>query len=156
MSTSSWRPHVRLPGTGEVNTAFGLAREFLVTAEDSAGALTVWTETVPPGAGPPLHRHLREHEIFHVIQGKVLFACDAARVEIATGGVIMIPPASPHGFFNLGAEPARLMVTMSPGGLEGLFREVQAAQLDGRADASAIEAIARRYHLEITGPPLTP
>jgi mannose-6-phosphate isomerase-like protein (cupin superfamily) len=156
MSTSLPRLHLRMPGTGEPNTAFGLPREFYITAEDSGGALSMWVEHVPPGAGPPMHVHHREHEVFHVLAGKVLFACGEDRAEIAPGGVVMIPPGTPHTFFNVGTEPGRLMVTIAPGGLEGMFREVQAAALTPPGDMAAIESIAARYNLEFVGPPITP
>jgi mannose-6-phosphate isomerase-like protein (cupin superfamily) len=156
MSTPLPHLHLRLPGTGEANTAFGLPREFYITAEDSGGALSMWIENVPPGAGPPLHLHRREHEVFHVLAGRVLFACGEDRSEVAPGGIVMIPPGVPHAFFNTGTEPCRLMVTITPGGLEGLFREVQAAALAPPGDMAAIEAVAAHYHLEFVGPPLTP
>ncbi len=154
MSTSHL--HQRLPGTGELNTAFGLPREFYITAADSGGALSMWVETVPPGAGAPLHIHRREHEVFHVLAGRVLFACGEHRAEITPGGVVMIPPGTAHGFVNIGIEPGRLMVTIAPGGLEGMFREVQDAALTPPGDMVAIEAIAARYHLEFVGPPISP
>jgi hypothetical protein len=47
-------------------------------------------------------------------------------------------------------------VTISPGGLEGMFREVQAAASSPPGDTAAIAAIAARCDLEFVGPPITP
>ena len=43
----------------------------------------------------------------------------------------------------------RVLAVFSPGGIEGLFRDVAAAR-----DLADVEAIAKRYGTEIVGPPL--
>jgi quercetin dioxygenase-like cupin family protein len=149
-------PLIRQPGEGEANAAFGLPRTLLVNAEDTEGALSMWLETVPPRSGPPLHRHDRQRELFHVLGGRLLFECDGERMEVGPGAVLVVPPGAAHAFLNVGGETAEIMVTVTPGGLEGFFREVEAEGLTPAADMAAIVELAARYDLVITGPPLRP
>ena len=147
---------IRRPGDGEPNRAFALPRTFLLTAADTDGAFSLWRETVPPGAGPPLHRHVGQRELFQVASGRLLFACEDERVELTAGAVILIPPGARHAFVNVGDEAAEIVVTTTPGGAEGFFREVEQAGLEPPGDMAKIVEIAARYGLEFTGPPLHP
>ena len=141
---------------GQVNDAFGLRRVFKATAADTGGVLTTFIDTVPPGAGPPLHIHKVETEQFRVLAGRLLFECDGARETVEPGALIVIPPGLPHGFCALGDTPAELLVTLTPGGIDGMFREVAAAGLKPPADMPRIAQIAARYNLEFVGPPVRP
>lgn len=145
---------VRRAGEGEANDAFALPRVFKVTAEQSDGALAVWEEEVPPGAGPPLHVHHREQELFVVIDGRVRFRHEDEIVELGAGGVVLIPKGARHTFKNVGDGVARVMVTLTPGGGEGFFKEVMAAGLKAPDDMERIVEIGARYGLEFVGPPL--
>ncbi len=156
LSTTGRRALIRHPGDGEANGAFALPRRLLVNAEDTDGALSMWLETVPPGSGPPLHRHDRQRELFQVFGGRMLFQCDGERMEVGPGTVILVPPGVAHAFLNVGRETAEIMVTMTPGGFEGFFREVEAQGLTPHTDMQAIVDLAARYDLAFTGPPLVP
>jgi len=147
---------LRRADQGRINGAFGLPRCFKVTAEESGGSMTVWSEDVPVGGGPPLHVHHREHELFYVVSGRLLYQCAETRAEAAAGAVVMIPPAAPHTFLNIGDSTASMIVTMTPGGIEGMFEEVEAEGLvAGPATMPRIAEIAARYNLSFVGPPLT-
>ncbi len=152
--TASYRPLLRTAGEGEHNAAFGLPRTFIVRAEDSAGALSVWIEVVPHMAGPPLHVHRREHKVLEVLEGTLLVQCGDVRAELAAGAFVLVPPGTPHAFRNPHAAPARMVVTLTPGGGEEFFREVQAQGLLAPHDMSAVAALGARYGIEFVGPPL--
>ena len=139
---------------GLPNAAFALPRVFKVLGTDSDGAFATWAETVPPGAGPPLHVHRREHEQFVVLSGKLTFQCDGQRGEVGPGGVVLVPAGSPHTFRNFGTDPAVTMVTLTPGGGEGFFLET--ADLSPETDMERILAIADRFGMDFVGPPLEP
>ena len=55
---------LRTPNRPADDQAFGLKRWFLVTSEDTGSSLSTWIEEIPGGAGPPLHVHHRETEVF--------------------------------------------------------------------------------------------
>ncbi|KAA2236326.1 cupin domain-containing protein [Salinarimonas soli] len=147
-------PLVRRAGEGAVNRAFDLPRTFLIRSEESGGELSHWVEEVPAGAGPPLHVHHREREMFRILSGRYRFVCSGMEVELGEGDTILIPPGAPHTFKNIGAETGRLLITMSPGGAEGFFEEVDRLGLHPARNMPEIVALAGRYGLEFVGPPL--
>lgn len=144
---------VRRANQGLANQAFGLPRSFLVRAEDTQGALSQWIEDVPAGAGPPMHVHHREIELFRVLAGEFRFWAAAQSFDAQGGDTVLIPAGTAHAFKNTGAGSGQLLVTMTPGGLEGFFIEVQARQLHPSTDMPQIAAIAARFNLEFVGPP---
>ncbi len=147
--TAVFRP----PGSGTPNHAF-FTRRFLVESDDRKGSCTVFRETVPPGAGPPLHVHHREQETFYVISGSIRLHCEGEDQTLEAGGFGLIPPGTKHTFKNEGSTEAEVLVTLTPGGGEGFFKAVEAEQLDPATDMQRIAEIAAEYGLEFVGPPL--
>jgi quercetin dioxygenase-like cupin family protein len=95
----------------------------LVSAEDTAGRYSLIDMFVPPGGGPPPHRHDFE-ESFTVLEGEIEATFRGEKVTVGTGQVIQIPANAPHQFRNNSAHPARLLCLCSPAGQEGMFREL--------------------------------
>lgn len=147
-------PIIHGAGEGEPNAAFGLRRWFRITAADTAGAFAIFEEEIPAGAGPPLHIHHEEREVFTVLSGRVKFHCDGREAELGAGSTVMIPAGARHAFRGVGPGPSRVLVMLSPGRGEGFFREVEAEGLRPGADKARIDEIAKRYALEFVGPPL--
>lgn len=144
---------LRRRAEGAANGAFGLSRQFLITADDSGGALSQWIEEVPAGAGPPLHVHEREREYFRVLEGAFRFWSGEESFEAGDGDTVLVPAGTPHSFRNIGAEKGQLLITMTPGGLENFFIEVESKGLQPEGDMPEIAAIAARYNLKFVGPP---
>lgn len=108
---------------GQEALAFG--RHIIrITAEQTGGSLGCFESEVPAGDGPPLHVHEKEEEFFRVLEGRFVFWCNGARVELTEGGVICVPRGAEHRFQNIGSSMGRLMVVMTPGGFEGFFPAV--------------------------------
>jgi len=95
----------------------------LVSGEDTEGRYSLIDMFVPPGGGPPAHRHDFE-ESFTVLEGEIEATFRGRKVSLRAGQVIQIPANAPHQFRNNSAQPARLLCLCSPAGQEGLFREV--------------------------------
>ena len=95
----------------------------LVSGEDTAGRYSLIDMYVPPGGGPPPHRHDFE-ESFTVLEGEIEATFRGEKLSLRTGQVIQIPANAPHQFRNNSAQPARLLCLCSPAGLEGMFREL--------------------------------
>jgi len=132
----------------------------LLTGKDTAGRYCMIDMHVPPGGGPPPHRHDFE-ESFTVLEGEIEVTFRGRREMAGAGQVVNIPANAPHQFRNTSERAARLLCVCSPAGLEELFLEVgvpvatrtttppppDAAQLEaGRARA---EALAPKYRTEI-------
>jgi len=115
---------------------------------------------VPPGGGPPPHRHDFE-ETFTVLEGELEVTFRGSRQIVRSGQTINIPSNAPHQFRNSSAGPARLLCTCSPAGLEEYFMELgipvatrttPPPTLDDVAQAEFIakaEGLAAKYRTEL-------
>lgn len=119
-----------------------------VDSDDTKGAIAVVRVFVPPGAGPAPHVHSREDEFFTVLRGHYRFRHGDAEVDAPAGSTIFMPRGIPHVFRNVGDEPGEHLLTLSPGGLEKLFREVSVAQLQMPRDKAKYDAVCAKYGLQ--------
>jgi quercetin dioxygenase-like cupin family protein len=106
----------------------------LLGGEQTAGRFALIDMLIPPGGGPPPHRHDFE-ECFHVLEGAVEVTLrDDPPVRLEAGGTVNIPANAPHAFHNAADVPARLLCTAAPAGLERFFAEF-GDRVDGRTSA---------------------
>jgi quercetin dioxygenase-like cupin family protein len=117
------------------------------------GSLTVLEFVIGPKQGPALHTHLREDELWYVVEGDFRFKAGGAMLRASTGGMAFGPRGLPHAFQNIGDTPGRLLVITTPSGLERFFEEF-AALLPGPAGPEALGAVGIANWVEFTGPPL--
>ena len=103
--------------------------------------------------GPALHTHLREDELWYVIEGDFRFKAGGAMLRASTGGMAFGPRGMPHAFQNIGDSPGRLLVITTPSGLERFFEEF-AALRPGSASPETLTAVGHANWLEFTGPPI--
>jgi mannose-6-phosphate isomerase-like protein (cupin superfamily) len=122
------------------------------TGETSA-SMTVLEFWVPPNDGPALHSHLREDELWYVIEGDFRFKAGEVMLHASTGGMAFGPRGLPHAFQNVGDEMGRLLVVTTPSGLERFFE--QADQLSRPIDPEELGAVGRANWLDFSGPPLS-
>ena len=95
----------------------------LLSGRDTAAQYTLIDMHVPPGGGPPPHRHDFE-ECFRVLEGSLeVHVRDLPPVRLEAGESANIPANAPHTFRNPAQVPARLLCTVSPSGLEKYFAE---------------------------------
>ena len=95
----------------------------LVSGRDTAGRYTLIDMYVPPGGGPPPHRHDFE-EMFTILDGEIAFTFRGERTVAHAGETVNVPANAPHVFTNASDRPARLLCLCSPAGQEDFFREV--------------------------------
>ena len=131
----------------------------LVSGEDTAGRYSLIDMYVPPGGGPPPHRHDFE-ESFTVLEGEIEATFRGEKLSLRAGQVIQIPANAPHQFRNNSAQPARLLCICSPAGQEGMFREIGVevptrTTVPPKPEAAAVEsfkakaqALAPKYKTE--------
>ena len=93
-----------------------------IGASTGSGNLALGTQQVTVGAGIPVHRHFHADEAFYVLDGSGVFILNDVRHSFEKGATIFIPKNSWHGFANPDHELLLLWI-MSPGGLDGFFRE---------------------------------
>lgn len=99
----------------------GSTYTILVSGRDTADRHAVIDMLVPPGGGPPPHRHDFE-ETFHVLDGEItVMLRDNDPITAGAGVTVNVPANAPHSFSNTSDQPARLLCVVSPPGLEGYF-----------------------------------
>ena len=59
-------------------------------------SLTVLEFLVPPNDGPAVHAHLREDEVWYVIEGDFRFKAGEEMFRVSTGGMAFGPRGLPH------------------------------------------------------------
>jgi mannose-6-phosphate isomerase-like protein (cupin superfamily) len=148
-------PYVVLPGEGEtLRGPAGGPATIKARAETTNGTFTALESIIAPGQGPPLHIHVREDEIYYMIDGRVRFLAGDRFFDAPTGAFMFIPRGTAHCFQNVGDRPARLLVMFTPAGMERFF-EGTGRLPDGPVDQDAYRAIAHSAWMQVVGPPLS-
>ena len=124
-----------------------------IHGRDTGGVFSQFEASCQPQVGPPLHIHHREEETFFVIEGEFEFVCGDLRTTGGPGTVVHLPRGVAHRFKNIGESTGRLLITLTPAGLEDFFMEVGALPSDQQADIPRIIALATRYGMEILAGP---
>ena len=147
-------PHIALAGD---------TYTILLSGESTAGRYCLIDMLVPPGGGPPPHRHDFE-EMFAVSEGEIEVTFRGSQMILRAGETANIPANAPHSFRNVSPRTARLLCFCSPAGVEEFFmavgipvasRTTPSLQLDQTAqDAlkAKAEALAPRYRTEFLHP----
>ena len=136
------------------------------TSADTNGAYALAHATIAPGGEPPLHVHAREDETFHILSGTITFQRGVERIDAQAGDTIQLPRGIQHGFKVTSAQ-ARVLLFITPGGLEEAFRATSVATdaqpgddaptPTGPPDPAMIDALVAAYGahgVEFTGPPI--
>jgi hypothetical protein len=95
----------------------------------------LWEAIVPPGGGPPPHVHSREEEGFYVLEGEITFRVGDKRLVAGPGLFANMPVGTPHSFKNESGQPARMLISLAPAGLEKMFFEVGVPLPEGSTTA---------------------
>jgi mannose-6-phosphate isomerase-like protein (cupin superfamily) len=132
---------------------FGGSVRIRAHTRNTNGALTLLEFVHPPNGGPPLHIHLREDEVWYVLEGDYRFKLGEAMFGVSQGDMVFGPRGTPHGFQNVGDTPGRLLVFYTPSGAERFF-EQHAELLPGPVDSETLAGLFRANWMEVQGPPL--
>ena len=112
------------PTEGRTIGIVGDIYRFLATGEETGGRYSMFEATVLPGGGPPPHIHRREDETFYVLEGEITFQVgDESRVA-KSGTFVHMPIGNLHAFKNQTNQPAKMLISFAPAGLEEMFFEV--------------------------------
>jgi quercetin dioxygenase-like cupin family protein len=151
---------LRKPTEGRTIAVVGDVYRFLATSQDTNGQYAQWEATVPPGGGPPPHVHRREEEGFYILEGEITFQVGEKHIVASAGMFANMPVGVPHSFKNESDRPARMLITVAPGGLEQMFFEFGVPVSQGsttappptQAEIAKLLEIAPRYGIEIMLP----
>lgn len=125
----------------------------LASTQQTNGAMTVVEVIASPGGGPPLHTH-SQAEVFVCLDGQIEITLDGKIHLLSPGQAAVAPSLAPHTYRNPGAQPARMIVSITPGGLDFFFAELaQATAAGGPPDMGRVVEIASRHGVRFVGPP---
>lgn len=115
-----------------------------VRSEQTGGVMAVIEETIPPGELITPHTH--ENDVWvHVLSGEIGVLVGEQTARAPAGAWALKPRDVLHSMWNAGAEPARIIEVLTPGGTERWFEEI--ATLAPGDDAGFRDA-CERYGIE--------
>lgn len=147
-----------LPHVGVMGDTYTI----LLSSADTDGRYCLIDMFVPPGGGPPPHRHDFE-ESFSILEGELEFTFRGEKSTAGAGVTINIPANAPHSFTNASKNPARMLCICAPAGQEEFFlaigvpvesRTASAPKPDeaaGEAMKVKMAALLPKYRTEMVG-----
>jgi quercetin dioxygenase-like cupin family protein len=108
-----------LPHIGLVGDTYTI----LLSGHQTDGRYCLIDMHIPPGGGPPLHRHDFE-ESFTILEGEIEATFRGEKLVVRAGEIINIPANAPHFFTNASKQAARLLCLCVPAGQEEFFAQV--------------------------------
>jgi mannose-6-phosphate isomerase-like protein (cupin superfamily) len=154
------QPTIRKSNEGRTIAVVGDVYRFMATGKDTNGKYAMWEAIVPPGGGPPPHVHSREEEGFYILEGEITFMIGDERVVATAGMFANMPVGVPHSFKNESSEPAKMLISVAPAGLEEMFFEFGVPLPEGsitalpptKGEIDKLLTIAPLYGIEIRVP----
>jgi mannose-6-phosphate isomerase-like protein (cupin superfamily) len=144
---------------GDVNTdtiqLIGAKVTFVPMTEGASYSLTEW-DVEPGSQGPPVHIHHEHDEGFYVMSGHFGFVLDGTTTYGKPGAHVLVPKGHAHSFWNAGARPGRLLLIVSPPGLDQYFRDLAAelGEIKTQEESIAVrKKVGEKYGTEVVGQP---
>ena len=157
---------VARPNTDEGLSHVGLVGDtytVLLAGEDTNGRYCLIDMHIPPGGGPPPHRHDFE-ESFTLLEGEIEATFRGEKSTVRAGETLHIPANAPHSFTNASKGNVRLLCLCAPAGQEEFFAQVGVPvatrttpppKLDKAAQAASMkqaQELAPKYRTELLKP----
>ena len=146
----------RLPHIGLVGNTYTI----LFSGDDTGGRYCLIDMHIPPGGGPPPHRHDFE-ESFTLLEGEIEATFRGEKSVVRAGETINIPANAPHSFTNASKQTVRLLCLCVPAGQEEFFAQVgvpvatrttsppKLDKVDQAASMKKAEELAPKYRTEL-------
>lgn len=154
------------PATDESLPHIGLVGDtytVLLSGNDTNGRYCLIEMDIPPGGGPPPHRHDFE-ESFILLDGEIMATFRGEKTTVRQGETLHIPANAPHQFTNATKESVRLLCLCAPAGQEDFFAQVgvsvatrltvapKLSKDEQVAFVKKAKELAPRYHTELLKP----
>ncbi len=105
-----------------------------------------------PMAGPPLHLHKNQDEVFQIIEGEFLFQVGNEKIKASAGDFVFGPRNVPHTFYQL-SKKAHLIFSYNPAGkMENIM--VEMAKLMPQ-NPQAFAKVCADNDVPFVGPPMS-
>ena len=130
------------PQGGEYLSVVGDTYRVLMGGKQTGGAFAAIDMLIPPGGGPPPHRHDFE-ESFTVLEGEIEATFRGEKTTVSAGQTISIPANAPHSFTNASGSAARLLCLCAPAGQEEFFAQLGVALPTRRSTPPKLDQAAQ-------------
>lgn len=123
-----------------------------ISSKDSGNELSVFEYTGNEKGGPPLHYHLKQDEIFYVIEGEYLFKVGDETHLLKKGETIFLPRRIPHTWAQLTDHGKMVFMFQPSGKMEDFFRKIGALKSPPTPEEGA--KLFAAHDMKVVGPPL--
>jgi quercetin dioxygenase-like cupin family protein len=110
---------------------------------EAGTAFGVLESALPPGGGPPPHRHQRFDEAFYVLQGEIEYCLGEQAVRASAGTCVFAPAGVTHSFRNVNTGVARHLVITAPA------EAVEMIEAVAQPGADSLAAIFASYDTDL-------
>lgn len=138
---------------GETVKFLGLhPNDLKISSKDTSGQLSVFEYTGLGKAGPMLHVHFEQDEIFTVTEGEYRFVVGDATHVLTAGQTIFLPRNIPHTWIQL-TDKGKMIYLLQPAGkMEEFFSLMNS--LKERPSKEEMDRIHAAHGMKVMGPPL--
>jgi quercetin dioxygenase-like cupin family protein len=151
------------PGDRLENPVTGEVLIFHRTAEETGGE-SVLVEVIvrPHGFVAAAHVHPFQTERFEVLEGRLGLRVGGKELEAGSEDVTVIPPGTPHRFWNAGEEDARFLAEVRPAlQFESLIETMFTLAAQGKTNRKGLPnplqlAVIARAHFDTVRLPFPP
>jgi mannose-6-phosphate isomerase-like protein (cupin superfamily) len=121
------------------------------SGQSTGGALSLFEE-LPPMIDTPRHVHANEDELFYVLEGEHVIEVGDEEHRVGPGGAVFAPRGVPHAQRRVVPGEGRLLIMTVPGGFDGFFRDLAAADAAGALGPDAYAAASQKYGITWLSP----
>lgn len=140
------------PSAGIGGHLRGETSRCLLRGETTGGRFSLTESLMQTGTEQaPLHVHSREDETFYVVEGRIEAIVGEEKRTLGPGGSVFLPRGIPHRIHTVGNQPVRLLMLLTPAGLEKFFDEINRLNAAGQLDPARTKETAARYGVTILG-----
>jgi mannose-6-phosphate isomerase-like protein (cupin superfamily) len=125
-----------------------------VSGKDTGGQFCLFetANEAGPMAGPPLHVHPNQDEVFMIVEGEFIFQVGTERIAASAGDVVFGPRNVPHTFYQK-SKKARMIFSYNPAGkMETIMNEMTKLM---PANPQAFAKVCAENDVPFVGPPMT-
>ena len=134
-----------------------------VSHRDGGDRISVLEHAARRGDSPPLHVHVNEDEVFHILEGEFRFQIGTEERSGHAGDTVLAPKGVRHTY-RVESTSGRWLTVTTHGEFEEFVRALsrnaatkELPPIGGPPNQEAIEALtgmAKRFGIEIVGPPM--
>lgn len=124
-----------------------------VSARDTSRGVAMFDYVGVEPAGPSLHLHLAQDEVFYVVAGEFLFQVGEQKTLLHAGDTIFLPRRIPHTWVQRSGQGRVLYWVQPAGQLEDFFLVM--SQQKARLPAEEMAQVYAKHGLQSLGPGLS-